>query len=349
MASIPVIPGVKVVTKGVLNKPLKNIICAILFGGLNNLLKGNILCIDANLEQLAGQLDQDPVDETGAIQRLKDAISELRSELAALQKHVGITDTLARVNEAIADIQKVLALGGMCPIPLKAPKIPNVINNVANSFFGGANSLLNQLGRLLKPQLCIDATGGVNTGSYNPDSILGQMNKTVKRLGNIPANEADKFERALRGVSRGIRSQIDRELFPDFRHKHNLLTGSPVVSGAPAITIMDVKDAVAQAQTLVSAVNSTGSFPVQCVSCGRGAEADITFGAEGEITSITLKGMSRRNVTPDSTTGSGVGAVFNVSGRFGEPYSVEYVDGGFGYVVDEVLTINAATLTGPAT
>lgn len=340
MASIPVIPGVKVVTKGVLNKPLKDIICAILFGGLNNLLKGNILCIDVNLEQLAG---------VSATQGLKDAITELRQELAALQKHIGITDTLARVNEAIADMQKVLALGGMCPIPLKAPKIPNVINNVANSFFGGANSLLNQLGRLAKPQICIDAQGGVNTGSYDPESILGQMNRTVKRLGNIPAAEADKFERSLKGISRAIRSQIDRELFPDFRHKHNLLTGGPVVAGVAAITVMDVRDAYNQAQTLVAAVNSTGSFPAQCVECGRGAEADITVSSEGEITGVTLRGMSRQNVTQDSTTGSGVGAVFNVTGRLGQTYSVEYVNGGNGYVVGEELTITEATLTGPAT
>jgi len=305
MASIPVIPGVKVVTKGVLNKPLKNIICAILFGGLGNLLKGNILCIDANLAELAAP-EVSPAN-------LQSAINELRQELTALQKHVGITDTLARVNEAIADMQKVLALGGMCPVPLKAPKIPNVINNVANSFFGGASSLLNQLGRLAKPQICIDAKGGVNTGSYNPESILGQMNRTVKRLGNIPVDEAAKFERSIKGISRAIRRQIDRELFPDFRHKHK------------------------------------GSFPAQCVECGRGAEADITINSEGAITGVTLKGMSRQNVTPDSTTGSGVGAVFNVAGRLGQPYSVEYVDGGAGYVVDEVLTITAATLTGPAT
>jgi hypothetical protein len=333
MASIPVIPGVKVVTKGVLNRPLKDIICAILFGGINNLLKGNILCIDANLEELAG---------VSATQGLKDAIAELRGELAALQEHTGITETLKRVNEAIADMQKVLALGGMCPVPLKAPKIPNVLNDVANSFFGGANSLINQLGRLAKPQLCLDAQGGVNTGSYHPDSILGQMNRTVKKIGNIPADAANKFERSLRGVSRAIRRSIDRELFPDFRHKHNLLTGAPVVAGAAALTVLDVRDAYNQAQTLVSAVNSTGSFPVQCVTSGTGAEATLAVGEAGEVTSVSLLGMSRKNLAQTSTTGSGQGAAFDVSGRLGEIYTVECVDGGNGYVVGDVITVGSA-------
>ena len=52
MADIPIIPGVKVATKGILNKPLKDIICAILFGGLENMLKGNLLCVQADIDAL---------------------------------------------------------------------------------------------------------------------------------------------------------------------------------------------------------------------------------------------------------------------------------------------------------
>ena len=52
MVNIPVIPGVNVQTQGILNKSLKDIICAILFGGIGNLLKGNILCIEANINEM---------------------------------------------------------------------------------------------------------------------------------------------------------------------------------------------------------------------------------------------------------------------------------------------------------
>ena len=53
MANIPVIPGVSVATKGILNKPLKDIICAILFGGIANMIKAPLLCINADLNKIA--------------------------------------------------------------------------------------------------------------------------------------------------------------------------------------------------------------------------------------------------------------------------------------------------------
>lgn len=299
------------------------------------MLKGNILCIQANLEELTG------LDIDGG---LKEALNELKGELAAFQEHLGVPETLKRVNDAIADMQKVLALGGMCPVPLKAPKIPNVLNDVAGSFFGAANGIINQLGKLSKPQLCLDAKGGINTGAYNPDSILGQINSQVATIGNIPNVAAKRFERSIKGVSRAIRSQIDRELFPDFRHKHNLLTGGPVVAGAAALTVADVKAAYDQAQQLVSAVNSTGSFPTQCVDCGRGAEAETTLGENGVINTITLAGMSRQNIVQDSATGQGAGALFDVSGRLGETYTVNITDGGRGYAVGDVITVSGSTL-----
>jgi hypothetical protein len=52
MVSIPVIPGIKVQTGGILNKSIKDIICAVLFGGLGNLLKGNLICIEANINEM---------------------------------------------------------------------------------------------------------------------------------------------------------------------------------------------------------------------------------------------------------------------------------------------------------
>lgn len=342
MATIPVIPGVKVTTKGILNAPLKNIICAILFGGLNNLLKGNLICIEANLNELIeGMTGVAPLDN------LRTALSELRDEVRAFQEHLGINSTLGRINEAISDIQKLLALDGMCPIPLRAPRIPNVINDVANSYFGAANGILNQLGRLAKPQLCLDAAGGVNTGAYKPDSILGQLNRQISSLPNAGNAAIARFERSIKGVSNAIQKQINRELFPDFRHNHNLLTGGPVVAGVAALTVMDVRQAYEQAQTLVSSVNSTASFPVQCASCGKDAQAAAVVSG-GSVTNIDLQGMSRLSAAQDSTSGSGAGALFNVNGQLGQPYTIDLAYGGEGYQVGDTITISSAALSAPA-
>ncbi len=346
MATIPVIPGVKVATKGVLNKPLKDIICAILFGGINNMLKGNLLCIQANLAELAGNPNL-PAD-------LKAALADLKKELEAFQEHIGITETLKRINGAIADIQKVLALGGMCPIPLKAPKIPNMINDVAGTFFGAANGIINQLGQLAKPQLCLDAKGGINTGSYKPGSILDQINRNLDRIAGAPQASIDKFVRSINGVTKAIRSQIDRELFPDFRHKHNLITGKNTVGNEAAITVGDVSDAYDQAQSLVSAVNSTGSFPVTCATPGTGARVSVTVSG-GLITAVELVNLYRSDLyqfvaeASDGSISNGFGAVFNVYGDLGQPYQAKFVDGGMNYAVGDRITISGLDIGGDTT
>ena len=221
------------------------------------MLKGNLICIQANLDEL--------LEDQGLanLADLKDALRELRDEVNAFQEHLGVGEAIKRINGAIADVQKVLSLGGMCPVPLRAPKIPDVLKQVTNSFFGAANGILNDLGRLAKPQLCLDANGGINTGAYKPDSILGSLNRKIGRLGDIPGNELDRLTKSIKGVSKAIRKQIDRELFPDFRHKHNLLTGAPVVAGAAAITIADVNAAHGQALQISSGLAQTGSYPIQ--------------------------------------------------------------------------------------
>lgn len=281
MASIPVIPGVKVTTKGILNKPIKDIICAILFGGIDNMLKGNLLCIEANLNEILE--DQGLANLTD----LKDALKELRDEVKAFQDHLGVGEVLKRVNGAVADLQKMLSLGGMCPVPMKAPQIPDILGQVTNSMFGAANSILSDLGRLAKPQLCLDAQGGINTGSYKPDSILGTLSRKLGKLDEIPSNQIEQFTNRIKGVSKAIKKQINRELFPDFRHKHNLRTGKTYVPGEPAtayaatppaaaLAAMEVSaseypppdsprmaDAIEQAQKIVSSVNQTASYPVK--------------------------------------------------------------------------------------
>ena len=129
MADIPIIPGVKVATKGILNKPLKDIICAILFGGLENMLKGNLLCVQADIDALI----QDNFPGTPSIKDLQEELKNLKDELKALEELSGLKGGLDRVNAAIAEVQNLLALDGMCRIPLKAPKIPDVIAEVIDA------------------------------------------------------------------------------------------------------------------------------------------------------------------------------------------------------------------------
>jgi hypothetical protein len=280
MADIPVIPGVKVSTKGILNKPIKDIICALLFGGINNMLKGPLLCVTADIDTLI----QDNFPGTPSLADLKNELKEVKDQLKALEEVSGIKDILDRTNKAIAEVQSLLALDGMCPIPLKAPAIPDVLGQVIDAEFAEANAILNDLGKLSKPQLCLNGDGGLGTGTYNPDSILGSIQKHVNKMEDIPGQKLDALKKRLQGVSKALKKSVNRQLFPDFRHKHDLTTGKPWrAGGGPALApppppdviasldrtaadypppeASNLKDATAQAQSLVAGLNKTGSYP----------------------------------------------------------------------------------------
>ena len=295
MANIPIIPGVKVSTKGILNKSMKDIICAILFGGLKNMLKGPLLCVSADLDKLISEYTDLP-----NLKDLKDDLKELKDQIRAAEDALGIKESLARVNGAIAEVQSLLALDGLCKIPMKAPPITNVLGQVIDSEFAEINAILNDLGRLSKPELCLSGNGGLSTGSYNPSSILGSIQKHLSRMEDIPGNALASFKKRIQGVSKALKKSVDRQLFPDFRHKHNLVTGKPYVPGqtyaqaglaapgspnantpVPVITLApappranqwngpyppadapNLKEATAQAQVIVASVGKTASYPV---------------------------------------------------------------------------------------
>jgi hypothetical protein len=295
MANIPVIPGVKVSTKGVLNKSMKDIICAILFGGLKNILKGPLLCVSADLDKLISEYTNLP-----NLKDLKDDLKELKDQLKAAEDSLGIKEGLGRVNGAIAEVQSLLALNGLCAIPMKSPPITDVLGQVIDSEFAEMNAILNDLGRLSKPELCLSGNGGLSTGSYNPKSILGSIQKHLSRMEDIPSNALTTFKKRIQNVNKALKKSVDRQLFPDFRHKHNLVTGKPYVPGqtyaqaglalpgspnantpVPVITLAsapplanqwngpyppadtpNLKEATAQAQVIVASVGKTASYPV---------------------------------------------------------------------------------------
>ena len=278
MADIPIIPGVSVAPMGILNRPLKDIICAILFGGINNMLKGPLLCVKFDLDKLI----QDNFPGVPSLNDLRGELMGLRAELAAFEDHIGIKDTLARVNAAVAEIQNLLALDGLCRIPMKAPLIPDVIAQIADAELGQANAILNDIGRLTKPQLCLNGDGGINTGQYNANSILGNIQQHIKNMEDIPGQRLNMLKAQLGNVTLAIKKSMDRELFPDFRHKYDLTTGQPfsTTNSSTAITIApppplshqwnppyppdtvpNLKDTMNTAQTIVAGVSKTGSYP----------------------------------------------------------------------------------------
>lgn len=258
---------------------MKDIICAILFGGLKNMLKGPLLCISADLDKLISEYTDLP-----NLKDLKDDLKELKDQLRAAEDALGIKESLARVNGAIAEVQSLLALDGLCKIPMKAPPITDVLGQVIDSEFAEMNAILNDLGRLSKPEFCLSGSGGFGFGSsYNPNSILGSIQKHGGKMSNIPSNALASFKKRIRGVSKALKKSVDRQLFPDFRHKHNLATGKPYVPGqrykdagvdAPSVAVLRAKLATelnpttqAQIRTALTAeIAKTENMPVPVIT-----------------------------------------------------------------------------------
>jgi hypothetical protein len=132
-----------------------------------------------------------------------------------------------------------------------------------------------------QPELCLSGDGGLSTGSYNPNSILGSIQKHLNRMEDIPGNALASFKKRIQGVTKALKKSVDRQLFPDFRHKHNLVTGKPYAGEASVVTLApapplanqwngpyppsdtpNLKDATAQAQVIVASVGKTASYPV---------------------------------------------------------------------------------------
>ena len=238
------------------------------------MLKGPLLCINFDLNKIA--------EEAGlaGLGDLKAELDNIKDQLKAAEELSGIPETLARVNAAIAEVQSLLALDGLCKIPLKAPKIPDVIAQVIDAEFREMDAILKDLGKLAKPSICLDGAGGIGLGGgYNPDSILGSISKHVGNMGNIPGAKLDALVKRLKGVGKALDKSINRQLFPDFRHKHDLTTGKPYVAGGgptlagppavqwnppyPPADAPNLKSATATAQTLVASIKQTGSYPVK--------------------------------------------------------------------------------------
>jgi hypothetical protein len=98
-------------------------------------------------------------------------------------------------------------------------------------------------------------------------------------MGQIPAAQLDSLTKRLKGVGKALDKSINRQLFPDFRHKHDLTTGKPYVAGGgptlagpPAVQwnppypppdAPNLKSVTATAQSLVANIKQTGSYPVK--------------------------------------------------------------------------------------
>ena len=79
-----------------LPKTLKDIICAILAGGLKNPFEGQILCLDIALGNLIGT--------SGMPENAQDQLKTIKGTIASLLDHLGVNSIIGRMQNVLSTL-----------------------------------------------------------------------------------------------------------------------------------------------------------------------------------------------------------------------------------------------------
>jgi hypothetical protein len=192
-----------------LPKNEKDLICMLLAGRLKDLLNGRLVCAQLAIDDLIK-------DTTGisALGALNSSLLGMRFAVNDLKSATGYDNILHGVNQAMGQVNNVFSLGGLCPSPVHAPMIPDLLAQLNSNLFGQAGNILNALGRVSNPSMCLG--GGPGGFGINWNSMPGDL-KNLKaaikqakdsNLGITPALNA--FNRNLKSQASRLKSEVKR-------------------------------------------------------------------------------------------------------------------------------------------
>jgi hypothetical protein len=186
-----------------LPKNEKDLICMLLAGRLKDLLNGKLICAQLAIDDLIKDIGGfSPLGE------IKSALTELKSALTDLQKNSGYADILNNVNKGLNSINTVFSLGGLCPSPVKAPKVPDVLAQLNMNLMGQANSILSALTKVANPSLCLGGTPGGGFG-VNWNSLTGDLKNLKNAIARFKADPAG-FNRTIKAFEANLKGQVKR-------------------------------------------------------------------------------------------------------------------------------------------
>lgn len=185
-----------------LPKNEKDLICMLLAGRLKDLFKGKLICAQLALDDLLK-------DTAGfsALGGLASAIGGMQSALTGFQAISGYDKILQGVNQALGQIENVFSLGGLCPSPVHAPKIPDLLPQLNANLFGQANNILSALGKLSNPSMCLG--GGPGGFGVNWNSMTGDL-KNLKAAIKGFKNDPGGFQSTINAFTNNLKSQTSR-------------------------------------------------------------------------------------------------------------------------------------------
>lgn len=185
-----------------LPKNEKDLICMLLAGRLKDLFKGKLICAQLALDDLLKD-----VAGVSALGELQSALIGMKGALDNFRAISGYDNILKGVNQALGQVNNVFSLGGLCPSPVRAPKIPDLLPQLNANLFGQANNILSALGKLSNPSMCLG--GGPGGFGINWNSMPGDL----KNLKNAIKQAKDSnlgLTPALRAFTDNLKSQTSR-------------------------------------------------------------------------------------------------------------------------------------------
>ena len=211
MATLPPINtgALKVTFPANLPRNEKDLICMLLAGRLKDLWNGKLICAQLAIDDLIK--DVTGVSGLGA---LRDGLLKVKSSLNDMRRASGYDKILGKVNSALGQINNVFSLGGLCPSPVQAPRIPDVLSTLNQNLFGQANGILNALAQASNPKVCLG--GGPKGFSLDWSKVTGDLallKNAVKQFKSNPAgfkSVMDGFEQNLKNQAKRLNSEITR-------------------------------------------------------------------------------------------------------------------------------------------
>lgn len=211
MATLPPINAgaLKVTFPANLPRNEKDLICMLLAGRLKDLWNGKLICAQLAIDDLIK--DVTGVSGLGA---LRDGLVKVKTSLNNMRAASGYDKILGKVNSALGQVNQVFSLGGLCPSPVQAPQIPDILSTLNQNLFGQANGILNALAQASNPKVCLG--GGPKGFSLDWSKVTGDLALLKGAINQFKRDPAgfkavmDGFEQNLKNQAKRLNSEITR-------------------------------------------------------------------------------------------------------------------------------------------
>jgi hypothetical protein len=201
MATIPPVNmgALKVTFPANLPRNEKDLICMLLAGRLKDLWNGKLICAQLALDDLIKS-----TTGVSGLETLRSALISAKGSLDKFKKASGYDKILNGVNKALGQVSNVFSLGGLCPSPVTAPKIPDVLAQLNQNLFGQANGILNALAMASNPKVCLG--GGPKGFGIDWNNVTGDLKNLRNAINQFKQNPAN-YQNTIKAFEANIKSQ----------------------------------------------------------------------------------------------------------------------------------------------